>query len=148
MKVITLLFFTFLYGYTARSQLGGSHIWQKLETSSGEKIWYGVISTDALKQNKFDIWLLKVLNPLIKSGSVNGEDYGCQTLYSVNLVKANYSISKTLYNDRKNNELYGYDYASSLQSTDELIYPYSILEEAPFCFVVQDISSATIEKGN
>lgn len=136
MKVIILLFITLLYGYTAHSQPGRSHIWQKLETSSGEKKWYGVISIDAFKQNKFDICLLKLLNPLIKSGSVNGEDYGCQTLYSVNLVKAKYSISKTLYNDRKNNELYGYDYASSLQSSDELIFLYSIFEDAPFCFFV------------
>ena len=49
-----------------------THRWKKLDTITGEQIWFDASFTDTLKGEKFDVWVLKVHTPPMKSEGIEG----------------------------------------------------------------------------
>ena len=116
-----------------------THRWKKLDTITGEQIWFDASFTDTLNGDKFDVWVLKVHTPPMKSEGVDGDIYRSKILYSINLATVRYGIMKLRYYDVKNSELYRFDYDTPPPPTDALRYPYPVLEESPLYLIIKDI---------
>ena len=139
MKVYILITLSLVIVYNATAQTDETHNWKKLETINGEKMWYDISSIDTIKGDRFDIWVLQVHTPPLKSEGINGEVYRSKLLYSVNLTTVRYGIMKLRYYDVKNTEIYKFDYDTPPPPTDALRYPYPILEESPVYFIIGDL---------
>ena len=115
-----------------------THRWKKLDTITGEQIWFDASFTDTLKGEKFEVWILKVHTPPMKSEGVEGDIYRSKILYAINLANVRYGIMKLRYYDVKNIELYSFNYDTPPPPTDALRYPYPVLEESPLYLVIKD----------
>ncbi len=115
------------------------HRWKKLDTITGEQIWFDASFTDTLKGDKFEVWVLKVHTPPMKSEGVDGEIYRSKILYAINLATVRYGIMKLRYYDVKNNKLYSFDYDTPPPPTDALRYPYPVLEESSLYLIIKEI---------
>lgn len=116
-----------------------THRWKKLDTITGEQIWFDASFTDKLKGDKFEVWVLKVHTPPMKSEGVEGDIYRSKILYAINLATVRYGIMKLRYYDVKNIELYSFNYDTPPPPTDALRYPYPVLEESPLYLIIKDI---------
>ncbi len=116
-----------------------THRWKKLDTITGEQIWFDASFTDTLNGDKFDVWVLKVHTPPMKSEGVEGDIYRSKILYAINLANVRYGIMKLRYYDVKNIELYSFNYDTPPPPTDALRYPYPVLEESPLYLIIKDI---------
>ncbi len=116
-----------------------THRWKKLDTITGEQIWFDVSFADTLKGDKFEVWVLKVHTPPMKSEGVEGDIYRSKILYAIDLTIVRYGIMKLRYYDVKNIELYSFNYDIPPPPTDALRYPYPVLEESPLYLVIKDI---------
>lgn len=116
-----------------------THRWKKLDTITGEQIWFDASFMDTLKGEKFEVWILKVHTPPMKSEGVEGDIYRSKILYAIDLTTVRYGIMKLRYYDVKNIELYSFNYDTPPPPTDALRYPYPVLEESPLYLVIKDI---------
>jgi hypothetical protein len=116
-----------------------NHRWKKLDTITGEQIWFDVSFSDTLQGDKFDVWVLKVHTPPMKSEGVEGDIFRSKILYSINLATVRYGIMKLRYYDVKNSKLYSFDYDTPPPPTDALRYPYPVLEESPLYLIIKEI---------
>lgn len=116
-----------------------THRWKKLDTITGEQIWFDISFTDTLIGEKFEVWVLKVHTPPMKSEGVEGDIYRSKILYAINLTTVRYGIMKLRYYDVKNIELYSFNYDTPPPPTDALRYPYPVLEESPLYLIIKDI---------
>jgi hypothetical protein len=116
-----------------------NHRWTKLDTRSGEQLWYDIAFTDSMVGNKFEVWILQVHTPPLRSEGIEGDVYRSKILYAVNLTSVRYGIMKLRYYDVKNTKLYSFDYDTPPPPTDDLRYPYPILAESPVYQVVKTI---------
>lgn len=135
------LFFVIVIFYIipTPAQVKLSHRWKKIAKNSDKQFWYDIPHSDSLAGNKFDVWLLQVYNPPLRSEGIKGNIFLSKTLYSVDLNSIRYGILKLRYYDNKNLELYKFDYANPPSLTDESRYPYPILEESPIYLVVKTL---------
>jgi hypothetical protein len=133
--VVLSLFITI----TGIAQIKTDHRWKKMETNSGEQYWYDVSLTDSLIGTKFEVWLLQVHTPPLRSEGIEGDVYRSKILYAVNLSSVRYGIMKLRYYDVMNKELYSFDYDTPRPPTDELKYPYPILEKSPVYLIIKTI---------
>jgi hypothetical protein len=115
------------------------HRWKKLDTITGEQIWFDTSFTDTLKGDKFKVWVLKVHTPPMKSEVVDGDIYRSKILYAINLATVRNGIMKLRYYDVKNIELYSFDYDTPPPPTDALRYPYPVLEDSPLYLIIKEI---------
>jgi hypothetical protein len=115
------------------------HRWKKLDTITGEQIWFDTSFTDTLKGDKFEVWVLKVHTPPMKSEVVDGDIYRSKILYAINLATVRNGIMKLRYYDVKNIELYSFDYDAPPPPTDALRYPYPVLEDSPLYLIIKEI---------
>jgi hypothetical protein len=115
------------------------HRWKKLDTITGEQIWFDTSFTDTLKGDKFKVWVLKVHTPPMKSEVVDGDIYRSKILYAINLATVRNGIMKLRYYDVKNIELYSFDYDAPPPPTDALRYPYPVLEDSPLYLIIKEI---------
>jgi hypothetical protein len=115
------------------------HRWKKLDTITGEQIWFDTSFTDTLKGDKFEVWVLKVHTPPMKSEVVDGDIYRSKILYAINLATVRNGIMKLRYYDVKNIELYSFDYDTPPPPTDALRYPYPVLEDSPLYLIIKGI---------
>jgi hypothetical protein len=115
------------------------HRWKKLDTITGEQIWFDTSFTDTLKGDKFEVWVLKVHTPPMKSEVVDGDIYRSKILYAINLATVRNGIMKLRYYDVKNIELYSFDYDTPPPPTDALRYPYPVLEDSPLYLIIKEI---------
>jgi hypothetical protein len=115
------------------------HRWKKLDTITGEQIWFDTSFTDTLKGDKFEVWVLKVHTPPMKSEVVDGDIYRSKILYAINLATVQNGIMKLRYYDVKNIELYSFDYDTPPPPTDALRYPYPVLEDSPLYLIIKEI---------
>jgi len=116
-----------------------THRWKKLDTITGEQIWFDASFTDTLKGEKFEVWVLKVHTTPMKSEGVEGDIYRSKILYAINLTTVRYGIMKLRYYDVKNIELYSFNYDTPPPPTDALRYPYPVLEESPLYISIKDM---------
>ena len=116
-----------------------THRWKKLDTITGEQIWFDASFADTLKGDKFEVWVLKVHSPPMKSEGIDGEIYRSKILYAINLATVRYGIMKLRYYDVKNTKLYSFDYDTPPPPTDALRYPYPVLEESPLYLIIKKI---------
>lgn len=139
MKFITGIILSIFLVATALSQVDSTYHWKKLDTENKKKIWYDVSSIDTIKGDKFDIWVLEVHTPPMKSEGIEGEIYRSKILYAVNLTTVRYGIVKIRYYDVKNKELYAFDYDTPPPPTDALRYPYPVFEESPIYLIIKEL---------
>jgi hypothetical protein len=123
------------------------HRWKKLDANSDEEIWFDVSSLDSLKGNNFEVWLLQVHRPPMKSEGIDGDIYRSKIMYAVNLATVRYGIMKLRYYDVKNSELYRFDYDTPPPPTDALKYPYPVLEESPVYLIIKNLFGNEKEQG-
>jgi len=116
-----------------------THRCKKLDAITGEQKWYDASFTDTLKGDKFDVWVLKVHTPPMKSEGIHGEIYRSKILYAINLATVRYGIMKIRYYDVKNSKLYSFNYDTPPPPTDALRYPYPVLEESPLYLIIKKI---------
>lgn len=116
-----------------------NHRWNKLDTNSGEQYWYDVSFSDSLNNSNFEVWILQVHTPPLRSEGIEGDVYRSKILYTVNLNSVRYGIKKLRYYDVKNTKLYSFDYDVPPPPTDDLKYPYPILEESPIYAIIKSI---------
>lgn len=139
MKIIICLIISVVYSHITFSQIEGNHRWNKLETNDNKKLWYDVSDIDSIEGDRFDIWVLEVHTPPLKSEGIDGEIYRSLLLYSINLTSVRYGIMKIRYYDVKNKELFAFNYDTPPPPTDALRYPYPILEESPVYAIVKEL---------
>ena len=116
-----------------------THRWKKLDTITGEQIWFDTSFIDTVKGDKFEVWVLKVHKPPMQSEGVDGDIYRSKILYAVNLATVRYGIMKLRYYDVQNKELYSFDYDTPPPPTDALKYPYPVLQKSPLYLIIKDI---------
>ncbi len=133
--ILLLLSGNFLFGQTEEEV----HRWKKIDDPSGKQIWFDASSLDTVKGDKFDVWILEVYKPPIKFAGLEGEVYRSKTLYAINLTSVKYGIKKIRYYDVKNKELYSFNYDTPPPPTDELRYPYPIMENSPVHLVIKEV---------
>lgn len=139
MKFISSIILSILFIGTALSQIDTTYHWKKLDTENNKKIWYDVSSIDTIKGDKFDIWVLEVHTPPMKSKGIEGKIYRSKILYAVNLTTVRYGIMKIRYYDVKNKELYSFDYDTPSPPTDALRYPYPVFEESSIYLIIKEL---------
>jgi len=116
-----------------------THRWRKLDTITGDQIWFDASFADTLKGDKFEVWVLKVHVPPMKSEGIEGNIYRSKILYAINLSSVKYGIMKLRYYDVRNAELYSFNYDAPPPPTDALKYPYPILEESPLHLIIKEL---------
>jgi len=135
----TLIIFCIVSFIPLLAQSETNHRWKKLEIKSGAQYWYDVSFSDSLVGSKFEVWVLQVHTPPLRSEEIEGDIYRSKILYAVNLTSVRYGIMKIRYYDVKNTELYSFDYDTPPPPTDDLKYPYPILEESPVYIIIKSI---------
>ncbi len=126
-----LLIILIFYLHPSVAQVNTEHRWKKFDKKSDMQIWYDLSNSDSITTNHFDVWILQVHNPPLHSKGIKEYIFRSEILYSVNLNSFRYGIMKLQYYDVKNMLLYRFDSDDSLLPTDELKYPYPILEDSP-----------------
>ena len=139
MKVISGLIISLLCCQVVFSQTSKTHRWKKLDTYNNKKLWYDVSSIYTINGDRFDIWVLEVHTPPLKSEGIEGEIYRSKTLYAVNLTTVRYGIMKIRYYDVKSKEIYAFDYDTPPPPTDALRYPYPVLEDSPIYQIIKEL---------
>ena len=139
MKVIISLIISLLCSLVVLSQTNETHRWKKLDTNDNKKLWYDVSSIDTIHGDRFDIWVLEVHTPPLRSEGIDGEVYRSKTLYAINLTTVRYGIMKIRYYDVKNIEIYSFDYDTPPPPTDALKYPYPVLEDSPIYQIIKEL---------
>ena len=139
MKITLSLIILFLFSQSSFSQIEGTHRWKKLDTDDNRKLWYDVSDIDSIKGDRFNIWVLEVHTPPLKSEGIDGEIYRSLILYSVNLITVKYGIMKIRYYSSANKELFAFDYDTPPPPTDALRFPYPVLENSPVYFVIKEL---------
>ena len=139
MKIISCIIISLLCSHIVLSQTNETNRWKKLDTNDNKKLWYDVSSIDTINSDRFNIWVLEVHTPPLKSEGIDGEIYRSKTLYAVNLTTVRYGIMKIRYYDVKNKEIYSFDYDTPPPPTDALHYPYPVLEESPIYLIIKEL---------
>ena len=139
MKVIIGLIISLLCSQVVLSQTNETNRWKKLDTYDNKKLWYDVSSIDTINGDRFDIWVLEVHTPPLKSEGIDGEIYRSKTLYAINLTTVRYGIIKIRYYDVKNKEIYSFDYDTPPPPTDALRYPYPVMEDSPIYLIIKEL---------
>ncbi|MGD8307189.1 MAG: hypothetical protein PVF17_11085 [Ignavibacteria bacterium] len=132
-----LLFILICYLHPSAAQVDIKHRWKKFDKKSDMQIWYDLSVADTITGNRFDVWILQVHNPPLHSKGIKENIFRSETLYSVNLNSFRYGIMKLQYYDVKNMLLYKFDSDDSLLPTNELKYPYPILEDSPINLFIE-----------
>jgi len=139
MKIIICLIISIVYSHTAFGQIEGTHSWKKLDTNDNKNLWYDVSDIDSIEGDRFNIWVLEVHTPPLKSEGIDGEIYRSMLLYSVNLTTVRYGIMKIRYYDVKNKDIFSFNYDAPPPPTDALRYPYPVLEESPVYTIIKEL---------
>lgn len=140
-NIVSYFFLSLVIVSSLIAQDESNHRWQKLEDTDGEQIWFDAASVESRSGDKFEVWVLEVYKPPLKSEGIEGEVYRSKILYAINLTTVKYGIMKLRYYDVKNKELYRFDYDTPPPPNDMLKYPYPIFEDSPVYLIIKSLFS-------
>ena len=123
---------------TLSAQQNDQHVWKVVNADDGSKFWYDVSTLDTTKGNKLNVWILETNQPPKQYEGIDGDVFRSKTLYAINLVTVKYGILKVRYYDKKNQEIFSFDYDNPMPP-ESIKYPYPVTDNSLLFYLLKDL---------